>query len=74
MPSDSDSTLSWYVSPATYLPVRQTVTRRGTLLSTQDFQWLPPTAANLAKLDLPVPPPGFTRESWAACQRLPGGC
>jgi hypothetical protein len=74
MPEGGGYATTWYVNPATYLPTRQTVTRRGTLLSAQDFQWLPPTAANLAKLDLPVPPSGFTRESWAACQRSPGGC
>jgi hypothetical protein len=61
MPTGGGYAITWYVSPATYLPVRQTVTRRGTLLSTQDFQWLPPTRANLAKLNLPVPPRGFTR-------------
>jgi hypothetical protein len=70
MPADGGSTITWYVSPATYLPIRQTtVTRQGTLLSTKDFQWLPPTTANL---DLPAVPRGFTRVSGAACNRSPG--
>jgi hypothetical protein len=60
MPTDGGSTTTWYVNPATYLPIRQTVTRQGKLLSTNDFQWLPPTAANLAKLNLPTMPRGFT--------------
>ncbi len=71
-PTDGGFTTTWYVSPATYLPIRETVTRWGTLLSTLDFQWLPPTTANLAKLDLPAVPRGFTRESGAACNRSPG--
>jgi hypothetical protein len=70
--TDGGFTTTWYVSPATYLPIRETVTRRGILLSTLDFQWLPPTAANLAKLALPAVPPGFTQESGAACNRSPG--
>jgi hypothetical protein len=63
MPADGGFAATWYVSPATYLPIRETVTQRGTLLWTFDFQWLPPTTANLAKLDLPVPPAGFTQVS-----------
>jgi hypothetical protein len=61
MPADGGFATTWYVSPATYLPIRETVTRRGTLLWTFDFQWLPPTPANLAKLSLPIPPAGFTQ-------------
>jgi hypothetical protein len=60
MPADGSSTTTWYVSPATYLPIRRTVTRDGTLLSTLDFEWLAPTAANLASLSLPAAPHGFT--------------
>jgi hypothetical protein len=44
-----------YVSPATYLLVRTVI---GGLR--QDYRWLRPTAANLAKLKVRVPP-GFHR-------------
>jgi hypothetical protein len=71
-PTTGSITSTWYVSPATYLPIRETVTRQGTLRAQLDFQWLPPTTANLAKLNLPAVPPGFTRESGAACNRSPG--
>jgi hypothetical protein len=54
-------TVAWYVNPATYLPIRRTVTRSGTLAMQEDFQWLLPTAANLARLDLPAAPRGFTQ-------------
>jgi hypothetical protein len=70
-PTDDGYTTTWYINPATYLPIRQTVTQQGTLLSTNDFQWLPPTPANLAKLNLPTPPRGFTQESWSACNGSP---
>jgi hypothetical protein len=51
---------TWYIDPETYLPISKTVSEREKLLSTVDFQWLPPTPANLASLRLPVPPRGFT--------------
>jgi hypothetical protein len=54
-------TTTWYVNSSTYLPVVMTTTGPGSSRSQQDFQWLPPTAANLAELDLPAAPPGFTR-------------
>lgn len=54
-------TYTWYVNPATYLPARMTTTRPGVLLVQDDFQWLPPTSANLAKLNLPAAPQGFTQ-------------
>jgi hypothetical protein len=60
-PASASTTITWYVSPATYLPIQETVTQRGTLLSTLDFQWLPPTAANLARLSLPAAPQGFAQ-------------
>jgi hypothetical protein len=60
MPTGDGYATTWYVSPATYLPILQTVTRQGTLLSTQAFQWLPPTTANLARLALPAVPRGFS--------------
>lgn len=56
-------TYTWYVSPATYLPTRMTTTRPGILLAQEDFQWLPPTTANLAQLNLPAAPRGFTQVS-----------
>jgi hypothetical protein len=59
-PTVDGLTSTWYVSPSTYLPISDVVTRRGTLLSTLDFQWLPATAANLAKMALPAAPRGFT--------------
>ena len=62
IPFSSSSPGTWWVSRATYLPVRATVvTKRGKLVAAFDFRWLPPTRANLAKLALPVPPRGFTR-------------
>ncbi len=53
-------TTTWYVDSSTYLPVRMTTTGSGSP-SREDFQWLPPTAANLAKLNLPAAPQGFTQ-------------
>jgi hypothetical protein len=61
IPFKSSSPGTWYVSRATYLPVRATQTNRGKLVATYDFRWLRPTRANLAKLALPVAPRGFTR-------------
>jgi len=62
IPFRNSSPGTWWVSRATYLPVRATVVnQRGKLLVVYDFRWLPPTRANLAKLALPVPPRGFTR-------------
>ena len=63
IPFNSSSPNTWYVSRATYLPVRATMTNRGKLVAAYDFRWLPPTRANLAKLALPVPPAGFTQVS-----------
>ena len=54
-------TYNWYASPATYLPFRMTTSRPGILLVQDDYQWLPPTTANLAKLSLPAAPHGFTQ-------------
>ena len=58
------ATVFW-VDPATYLPVRDVTTisppatGRVTTI-TDDFRWLPPTPANLADLDVRIPP-GFTQ-------------
>ena len=65
-PTNDGVTASWYVNSATYLPIRRTVTQRGVLLSTDAFQWLPRTAANLARLSLPVAPRGFAQVANAA--------
>jgi outer membrane lipoprotein-sorting protein len=46
---------TYWVDPETYLPVRMTLTRNGTLATQYDYQWLSPTPANRALLDLPVP-------------------
>jgi hypothetical protein len=53
-------TYTIWVDPATYLPVKLAITRDGALIAGQDFQWLSPTSANRALLDLPVPA-GFRR-------------
>lgn len=59
-----NGTLTYYVNPATYLPVRLTMTPTpGTPVLQDDFQWLPPTPANRAKLNPPAVPRGFTRVS-----------
>lgn len=57
-----------YVSPATYLPVRWRVSltlpqsdgHSATRGVSYDLSWLPPTSANLASLQVPIPA-GFTR-------------
>lgn len=63
---DGTSAVLW-VDPSTYLPVRVTATTLATvsggnqpersyrLTETEDLRWLPPTTANLAKLNVPVP-------------------
>lgn len=68
-----------YVSPTTYLPVRMygsTETFGGPASnflssSVTDVQWLPPTAANLAKAVVTIPA-GFRQVSWAT-QLADGG-
>ena len=62
-----NATLTYWLNPTTYLPVRVTVTGPPGLLSQDDLQWLPPTAANLAKVSLPVPPAGFTQVPANGC-------
>jgi hypothetical protein len=55
-----------WVDPSTYLPMRVAVEMRSPGIhrvfarTMEDVQWLPPTAANLAKLTVPVPP-GFAQ-------------
>jgi hypothetical protein len=59
-PTTQGSTVTWYVSSATYLPISKTIAYPDSVLSI-DMQWLAPTAANLANLDLPTAPRGFTQ-------------
>jgi hypothetical protein len=56
-----------WVDPGTYLPVRAVVGSgySPALQQTADFTWLPPTAQNLAKLNVPVPA-GFREVSLPA--------
>jgi hypothetical protein len=62
-----------WVDPSTYLPVRvRGTTVDGHLLSQADIRWLPPTAANLANLDVPIPA-GFTQIQAPAANLVPSG-
>jgi hypothetical protein len=61
-----------WVNPATYLPVRMGLwfTNLGSAsYSVTDYQWLPPTKANLGQLDVAIPP-GFTKLTPIPCTRL----
>jgi hypothetical protein len=50
---------TFWVDPSTYLPLR--MESRGSQSSVvSDFRWLPPTAANVAKVQVPIPA-GFTK-------------
>jgi hypothetical protein len=54
-------TETFWVNTSTYLPVRLTTVRRiGPPVVQNDFEWLPPTAANQALLIAPIPR-GFTQ-------------
>jgi hypothetical protein len=55
--SNGDAALTYWVNAKTYLPFRFTAKAIGTFEMT--LRWLPPTAANLAKLNVPIPA-GFT--------------
>jgi len=47
---------TYWINAVTYLPVRINTEWLGTdSLMREDIQWLPPTAANLAKLTVPIP-------------------
>jgi hypothetical protein len=56
--SNGVATLTYWVNATTYLPFRFTAKAAGTF--EMNLQWLPPTAANLAKLNVPIPA-GFTQ-------------
>jgi hypothetical protein len=57
--AETTNTLTLFVSPSTYLPVRITLSLASPGLHTSwtsfDFQWLPPTAANRARASVTVP-------------------
>jgi hypothetical protein len=53
------SVQTWWVDPATYLPVRTLTIQNGVKLQV-DYGFLPPTPANIAELKVPIPA-GFTR-------------
>jgi hypothetical protein len=57
--SNSNATLAYWVKTTTYLPFRFAAAN-GTRVFRMDLQWLPPTAANLARLNVPIPA-GFTQ-------------
>lgn len=52
-------TLTYWVNATTYLPFRFTAAGSGPTLQ-MNLRWLPPTAANLTQLNVPIPA-GFTR-------------
>jgi hypothetical protein len=52
--------LTYWVNSTTYLPFRFTAQQSGSPAFQMNLQWLPPTAANLAKLNVPIPA-GFTQ-------------
>jgi hypothetical protein len=54
-----EDTETWWVNPATYLPVR-TVSGDAAVRVQVDYEFLPPTPANIAKLTVTIPA-GFTK-------------
>ncbi len=58
--NNGDAALTYWVNATTYLPFRFTARDSGTAVFQLNLQWLPPTAANLAKLNVPIPA-GFTQ-------------
>jgi hypothetical protein len=58
--SNGDAALTYWVNATTYLPFRFTAKASGTPAFQMSLRWLPPTAANLAKLNVPIPA-GFTQ-------------
>ena len=56
---DKESVQTWWVDPATDLPVR-TLSADGAVKVQVDYGFLPPTPANIAKLKVTIPA-GFTR-------------
>jgi hypothetical protein len=64
--SKISGTDTWWVDPATYLPVRTLTTEAGITYQV-DYGFLPPTPANIAQLKVTIPA-GFTR---TPTQKLP---
>jgi hypothetical protein len=61
----SQSQLTFWVDPASYLPVRCVVTSHVPGMTGRiqaNYRWLAPTPANVAELDITIPP-GFTHAS-----------
>jgi len=56
---NGSGTLTYWVNTTTYLPFRFTAAGSGPTFQ-MNLQWLPPTAANLATVNVPIPA-GFTR-------------
>jgi hypothetical protein len=52
--------VTYWVNATTFLLFRYTATRSGYPAQQVNLQWLPPTAANLAELNVPIPA-GFTQ-------------
>lgn len=52
--------LTYWVNTTTYLPFRFTSANGGTSVFQMNLRWLPPTPANLAKVNVPIPA-GFTQ-------------
>jgi hypothetical protein len=53
-------TVTYWVNATTYLPFRFTATTGNGRVSQINLRWLPPTVANLAELNVPIPA-GFTQ-------------
>jgi hypothetical protein len=61
----SQSQMTFWVDPVTYLPVRGVATFEAPGMAGRaqaDYRWLAPTSANVAELDVTIPP-GFTQVS-----------
>lgn len=52
--------MTYWVNATTYLPVHITMKFGDFPAMQEDLQWLPPTAANLARMNVPIPA-GFTQ-------------
>lgn len=57
---DSHVAVTYWVNATTYVPFRFTLAASGGLALRENLQWLPPTPANLAKVNVPIPA-GFTQ-------------
>jgi hypothetical protein len=57
---DSHVAVTYWVNATTYVPFRFTLAASGGLALRENLQWLPPTPANLARVNVPIPA-GFTQ-------------